>query len=69
MKTKNYLSGLVKVSRLINNQESQSYTRLDWIVFHKIDEIYREMKHKDTLQASLAIQNLKSPKSISPPQP
>ena len=39
---------------------------------HKIDEIYRDLKHKETLQASLEIQNLKlPPKSCfySPLQP
>ena len=59
-------TGLVKLSRLRNTLDSQSNTRLDWIMFHKIDEIYRKMKHKDTLQASLAIQNLKSPFFNSP---
>ena len=37
-------------------------------MFHKIAAIYRDLKHQDILQASLAIQNLKSPASFSSPQ-
>ena len=48
-------AGLVKVSRLSNTQASQSGHMLAWIMFHKISEMYRDMKHKETLQALLEI--------------
>ena len=47
---KNSHSGLVKVYSLINNQATQSDTRLACILFHKIAEMYRDLKHQETLQ-------------------
>ena len=41
-------------------------------MFHNIAAMYRDPKHKETLQASLFIQNLKSPPNpcvSSPPHP
>ena len=65
MNSKNiYLSGLVKVCSLINNRVTQSDTRISCIVFHKISEIYRGMKHQENLQELIEIQNLKSTKYI-----
>ena len=61
-------TGLVKVSSLRNTQYSQINPRLVWIMFHKISVFYRDLKHQEALQASLEIQNLKSPASFSPPQ-
>ena len=61
-------TGLVKVSSLRNTQSSQINPRLVWIMFHKISVVYRDLKHQEALQASLEIQNLKSPASFSPPQ-
>ena len=60
-------TGWVKLSSLSNTQASQSDTRLSRIMFHKIAAMYRNLKHQETLYASLAIQNLKSPVSFSPP--
>ena len=61
--------GLVKVPSLINNYAKHSDTRIDWIVFHNIYEIYRNMKHKYSLQVSLAIKKHKPPCFSSPPHP
>ena len=61
--------GLVKVSILSNNCAIHIDTRLAWIMSHKIATMYKEPKHQETLQASLAIQNLKYPTSFLPPQP
>ena len=69
MKTpKKYRSGIVKVSSLSNTYASQSDPRLAWIMFQNIYETYRDLKHQETLQALLAIKNLKSPASFSTPQ-
>ena len=62
-------TGVVKLSILSNNRAKHSDPKLAWIMFHKIAEIYSNLKHHKTLQAPLAIQNLKSPEcsSSSPP--
>ena len=44
---------LVKVEVLRNKIANQSDPRLYWIMFHKIYVIYRDLKYKETLQASL----------------
>ena len=51
-------TGLVKVYSLRKIGVSQSHTSLACIMFHKIADIYRELKHQETLQASHAIKNL-----------
>ena len=61
-------TGLVKVYSLSNTQASQRDTRIDCITFNKIYDIFRDLKNQKTLQASLEIQNLKSPASFLPPQ-
>ena len=43
---KNIRTGLVKVSRIINNRESQSDPRLAWMMFHKIAEVYRDIREQ-----------------------
>ena len=60
--------GLVKLSILSNNYSVYSYPRMSCIMFHKVDAMYRELKNQETLQASLAIQNLKSLIFSLPPQ-
>ena len=67
--TRNSRKGLVKIYSLRNNRATHSDPRIDWIMLQKIYEIYRELKHQDTLQALIEIQNLKSHKYFSPPQP
>ena len=47
--------GLGKVSRSRRNRATQSDTRLSWMALHKIDALYRDLKHQDTIQAFLAI--------------
>ena len=61
-------TGLVKVYSLSNTQGSQSDTRIYWITFNKIYDIFRDLKNQEILQALLEIQNLKSPAYFSPPQ-
>ena len=60
IQTRKSCRGLVKVSSLSNNRAMYSDPRLGWIMFHKISAMYRDLKHQETLQASLEIQNLKS---------
>ena len=45
-KKKRTCTGLVKVSRLRNTRSSQSDTKLAGIMFHKLDDIYRYLKHQ-----------------------
>ena len=52
---------LVKVSGLITKGAKKSDTLLAWFMFHNISEIYRYLKRKHKLQASLVTQNPKSP--------
>ena len=59
---------IITVSSLRNNPDNQINPRIDWIISNNIYAIYRYLKHKDTLQESLAIQNLKPPCFSSPPQ-
>ena len=54
-------TGLVKLTISSNNFDMHSNPRISRIMFHEIAEIYRELKHQETLQVLLAIQNLKSP--------
>ena len=49
------------VSRLRNNSTNKSDNRISWIYLHKIASILRDLKHKETPQASLLTQNLKFP--------
>ena len=51
-----------------NNSTNQSGIRLSWIYLHKIAAIYRYLKHKETLWASLEIKKLKSPFFSSLPE-
>ena len=39
-------TGLVKVSSIINNRSRQSDPRLAWLMFHKIAQMYREIRQK-----------------------
>ena len=57
--TRKARTGLVKVFSLKNNLAIQRNPRLDWIMLHKIYVIYGDLKHQETLQALLAIKNLK----------
>ena len=54
--------GLVKVSTLSKKCSMQSGRRLSWIMLQKVDEMYRDLKHQETLKTALAIQNLKYPR-------
>ena len=52
------------VSDSINKSKNKSYTMLDWIMLHEIAAIYRDLKYKETIQASLFIQNLNLPPNL-----
>ena len=65
--TRNFLRGLLKVSILRNSRSMQSCPSISWVMFHKMSEMPRDLKHQDTLQASLEIQNLNSLECSSPP--
>ena len=47
----------------------KSDPRLAWIMLQYINTIYMDLKHQETLQASISIQNLKSPVFSSPSHP
>ena len=68
MNNKDSCTGLVKVSKLRNTLSSQIDPRLALIMLHKIPAIYRYLKHQETLQSLLAIQNLNSPAYFLLPQ-
>ena len=52
-----------------NIQAKKSDPKLAWILFNKIAVMYRSLKQQENPQASLGIKDLRSTKSISPPQP
>ena len=39
-------TGLVKVSSISNNRSRQSYPRLAWLMFHKIAQMYRDIREQ-----------------------
>ena len=55
---KNSRTVLIKVSSLSNNRSNQSNPSLDWIMFHKIAHMYRDIGKKETVKAALLIQGL-----------
>ena len=60
-KPKKSRTELVKVSSLSKQFTNHSVPRIGCIIFHKLDEIYRYLKLKETLQESIFILNLNSP--------
>ena len=57
--SKNGRRGKIKASILSKNRYKQSDTRLAWIIFHKIDHMYREIRKQETVQVSLLLQGLR----------
>ena len=51
-------TGLVKVSSISNNRVSQSDPRLAWLVFHKISEMYIDIREQESKEATELILNL-----------
>ena len=49
-KKKKSITRFIKVSSLSNNRYKQSGTMLDWIMFHKIVHMYRDIKKQETVQ-------------------
>ena len=47
-KRKKSKTGLVKVSRIINNRSRQSDPRLAWMMFHRIAYMYRNIKEQES---------------------
>ena len=51
-------TGLVKVSSISNNISRQSDPRLAWLVFHKIAQMYRDIREQESEEATELILNL-----------
>ena len=58
MQRKKIRTGLVKVSSIINNRARQSYPRLAWLMFHKIAQMYRDIREQEREEARELILNL-----------
>ena len=52
-------TGLVKVSSISNNRSRQSDPRLAWLMFHKIAQIYRDIRQQESEEATELIINLR----------
>ena len=50
----------MKVSRISNNRARQSDTRLAWLIFHKIDQMYRDIREQENEEATELIINLRA---------
>ena len=57
--SKNSRTGLVKVSSISNNRSSQSDPRLAWLMFHKIAQMYRDIRQQESEEATELILNLR----------
>ena len=49
---------LVKVSSIRNTRSRQSDPRLAWLMFHKIDQMYRDIREQESEEATELILNL-----------
>ena len=57
----NWSNGPIRLQYMpLIGQTFHPYSRICWIYFYKISAMYSDLKQKETLQASLSIQNLKS---------
>ena len=52
-------TGLVKVSSISNNISKQSDPRLAWLMFHKIAQMYRDIRQQESEEAMGLILNLR----------
>ena len=43
---------LVNMSSIGNNRAKQSYTRLAWLMFHKISQMYRDIRDQEREEAT-----------------
>ena len=51
-------TGSVKVPSIRNNRSRQSDPRLAWLMFHKIDQMYRDIRKQESEEATSLILNL-----------
>ena len=51
-------TGLVKVSSISNNRARQSDPRLAWLMFHKIAQMYRDIREQESEEATELILHL-----------
>ena len=51
-------TGLVKVSSISNNRARKSDPRLAWLIFHKIDQMYRSIREQESDEATKLIINI-----------
>ena len=52
-------TGLVKVTTISNNISRQSDPRLAWLMFHKIAQMYRDIRQQESEEATELILNLR----------
>ena len=52
--------GLVKMSSISNNRARQSDPRLAWLMFHKIAQMYRDIREQESEEATELILNLRA---------
>ena len=52
------ITGLVKVSSIRNTRSRQSDPRLAWLMFHKIDQMYRDIMEQESEEATELILNI-----------
>ena len=52
-------TGLVKVSNISNNISRKSDPRLVWLMFHKISQMYRDIRQQESEEATELILNLR----------
>ena len=50
---------LVKVSSISNNRARQSYPMLSWLMFHKISQMYRDIRAQEIEEATELILNIR----------
>ena len=57
-KIKKIKTGLVKVSIIRKNRARESDPRLAWLIFHKIAQMYRDIRKQESEEATSLILNL-----------
>ena len=60
MQRKNIRTVLVKFPSISNNRARQSDPRLAWLMFHKIAQMYRDIREKESRESTELILNLHS---------
>ena len=58
--SKKSITVLVKVSSISNNISRHSNPRLAWLIFHKIAQMYRDIREQESEEATELILNIRS---------